>query len=274
MRKSTGRPQKARSLVTILAIAIAAQAVGALLFSGAVQALANYLNRQTAISQEQQTIADQVSQKVVGFVDEKFSVLEAAVEFSDPLASTSEEQKILLDKLLGLQISFKQLALLNAGGRQLALASRRSLTQSDQFTAQLTEDLLERNRGGERAISPVYIDVESSEPLVVIALPILNVFDEYQGTLAAELNLKFLWELVDQLQVGETGYAYVVDETGTLIAFSDVSRVLRRENVGSIGALGEFLKNPTASQNITPQASPRRPSSERMCHWVPRPGRW
>jgi methyl-accepting chemotaxis protein len=251
MKNTTRRPQKARNLATILIIAIAALTVSALVFSGAVQVFANYLSRQTAINQEQQLLARQASQSVVGFIDEKFSVLEAAVEFSDPIQSTSEARQVTLDKLLGLQTSFKQLALLNAAGRQLTLVSRRSLSQAGQFTGQLTEDLLGKNREGQKSLSPVYIDIESGEPLMVIAIPILNIFGEYQGTLAAELNLKFMWDLVGQLKVGESGYAYVVDNTGTLIAYSDTGRVLRAENLQSIGKVSEFVNNPSVSGNIS-----------------------
>jgi putative methionine-R-sulfoxide reductase with GAF domain len=255
MKNPTGRSQKARSLATILVIAIAAQSMGALLFSGAVQVFANYTSQQAAIPQQQRLFAQQASQEVAGFIGEKFSVLEAAVEFSDPIQATSDERKITLDRLLGLQPAFKQLALLNAGGRQLNLVSRLSLTQSGQFTGQLTEDLLARNREGQQFISPVYIDARTNEPMVVIAVPIQSILGDYQGTLAAELNLKFMWDLVSQLKVGETGYAYVVDDTGALIAYSDTSRVLKAENLQNISEVSKFVANPSAAGNILPESA-------------------
>jgi hypothetical protein len=63
--------------------------------------------------------------------------------------------------------------------------------------------------------------------LIAIAVPVKNVFGDLQGTLVAEVNLKFMWDLVGHLQVGTTGYAYVVDNKGNLIALGDSSRVLR-----------------------------------------------
>ena len=69
------------------------------------------------------------------------------------------------------------------------------------------------------------------------------------------MNLKFMWDLVDQLQVGETGYAYVVDDKGNLIAFHDTSRVLKGENVAYIEEVGEFVENPTLSTDITPEVA-------------------
>jgi putative methionine-R-sulfoxide reductase with GAF domain len=67
----------------------------------------------------------------------------------------------------------------------------------------------------------------------------------------AELNLKFMWDLVDQLEIGETGYAYVVDSQGTLIAFEDTARVLRGENLGHIAEVQEFLKDPSQTSDTT-----------------------
>jgi putative methionine-R-sulfoxide reductase with GAF domain len=252
MKNPTGKPQAARSLAVTLVIAFSALSAVALLIAGGLQLYLNVQTQQAALAERQQLIARQASQSVVGFVQEKFSVLEAAVEFSNPLAASHDQQQVTLDSLLGLQTAFKQLALLDTNGQILAQVSRRSLSQSGQFTSQLTGDLLGQNRTGQNAISPVYFDIESSEPLVVITSPILNVFGEYQGTLAAELNLKFMWELVDQLQVGQTGYAYVVDNQGNLIAYSDTGRVLRGENVGQLSEVKEFVDNPTVAADVNP----------------------
>ena len=41
---------------------------------------------------------------------------------------------------------------------------------------------------------------------------------EDAGVVAAEANLKFIWDVVSNLKVGKGGYAYVVDERGRLIA--------------------------------------------------------
>jgi GAF domain-containing protein/HAMP domain-containing protein len=77
-----------------------------------------------------------------------------------------------------------------------------------------------------------------------MAVPATNVFGDVQGTLIAEANLKFMWDLVDRLEVGETGLAYVVDRQGNLIAFGDISRVLRGENVSNLHEVSEFINNP------------------------------
>ena len=47
------------------------------------------------------------------------------------------------------------------------------------------------------------------------------------GVSAAEVNLKFIWDVVSQIKVGGGGRAYVVDAQGRLIAHPDISLVLR-----------------------------------------------
>jgi len=120
-----------------------------------------------------------------------------------------------------------------------------------------------KTTAGHNYISPIYIDNVSSEPLIAIAVPVKNVFGDLQGTLVAEVNLKFMWDLVGHLQVGTTGYAYVVDNKGNLIALGDSSRVLRGENVKQILPVQEFIKNLAAPTPKTPDLQAIPVCSER-----------
>ena len=54
---------------------------------------------------------------------------------------------------------------------------------------------------------------------------------DLKGALLAEINLKFMWDVVASMEIGEEGTAYVVDRKGDLIAFHDVSRVIKGENL-------------------------------------------
>jgi PAS domain S-box-containing protein len=61
--------------------------------------------------------------------------------------------------------------------------------------------------------------------------------------LVAEVNLKFMWDLVDRLKIGEKGLAYVVDRQGNLIAFGDIARVLQGQNLSHLKEVNEFINN-------------------------------
>ena len=245
-------PRSARSLSTTLAIAFFTLSVVLLLANGALALSTNIQNNQADISNKQQLIAQDAAKTVSKFVQDKFVALETAVELVNPVSISGGERELVLESLLGLQPAFRQLVFLNARDFQLAEASRLSQTSSEKIVARLSAEALAQLHQGERYISPIYIDEATSEPLVVMALPVSDLFGDFQGTLAVEVNLKFMWDVVDQIKVGETGYAYVVDSQGNLIAFSDTSRVLKGENVRQLNEVKEFLENPSGSGDIAP----------------------
>ncbi|HYL19621.1 MAG TPA: cache domain-containing protein, partial [Burkholderiales bacterium] len=78
--------------------------------------------------------------------------------------------------------------------------------------------------------SPVYFRKES-EPYMTIALAGNG---EDAGVVAAEANLKFIWDVVSSIKAGKGGYAYVVDSGGRLIAHPDISLVLQKTELSSL----------------------------------------
>ena len=54
------------------------------------------------------------------------------------------------------------------------------------------------------------------------------------GVSVTEVNLKFIWDVVSQIKVGERGRAYVVDSRGRLIAHPDISLVLRNSDLSGL----------------------------------------
>jgi len=246
------KPRSARKFTNILATSVAA-VVSVFVIIFAVFAYYNtYTAYQQSLAVQQQLVAQDAGKTVSTFLQGKFSALETALEYANPVLADSVTRKNILESLLGLDPAFQQFALLDRQGRQLGQATRVSQALTPQFILELNSDLLVKTVDGQRYFSPVYIDDATSEPLVVIAIPVTNIIGDYQGTLAAEVNLKFMWDLVDQLKIGETGYAYIVDNQGNLIAFQDTSRVLAGENVQQIGVVSEFVNNPSVSSDVTP----------------------
>ncbi|HEY2189838.1 MAG TPA: GAF domain-containing protein, partial [Caldimonas sp.] len=75
---------------------------------------------------------------------------------------------------------------------------------------------------------PVYFR-KGTEPYMTIARPA----GSGGGVTAAEVNLKFVWDVVSRIKIGET-VAYVVDSTGTLIAHPDISLVLKKSDLSAL----------------------------------------
>ena len=235
--------RRSRSLTSTLASAFLALSVAVLLTAIVTAMYFNFQTQREAIAGKQQLAAQEAANAVASFVQEKFSALEAAVRLGAPSSASQEEQRGVLGNLLGLQPAFRHLALLDAEGQVLAEASRQSQAAVGSIIDRVEGDWFAQVRQGERYVGTVYVDEATSEPIVVIAVPATDIFGDLQGALMAEVNLKFMWDLVDRIEVGETGLAYVVDRQGDLIAFGDVSRVLRGENVAQLREVGEFVGN-------------------------------
>ncbi len=73
-------------------------------------------------------------------------------------------------------------------------------------------------RQQEEYVDLVQIDSETNIPMVTLAVPIRNAADQVDGVLFAQINLNFLWYVVSQTKVGETGSVYILDERSYVIA--------------------------------------------------------
>lgn len=240
--------RSSRNLPFTLAITFFILSMVVLLVSSGLQIFSNARTQQDAIANQQELTAREAGKTVNKFIEDNFRALESMAKLVNLPKGSVEQKKLILESVLYTQPSFRQMALLNAAGKEITQVSRVSLTLSEQFTAQLQNEILAQTQQGQRYLSQIYIDDVTGDPVIVMAAPI-DVWD-FQGILAAEVNLQFMWNLVNQLKVGETGYAYVVDRQGNLIAFRDTNRVLR-ENVALVEKVSEFVNNDSQAEYET-----------------------
>lgn len=248
------KKQTSRSLAATLAISFFTLSVVVLLISSGLQLFSNIQTQQAAISSQQLLVAQEAGKTVSNFIEDNFISLEAMVELGDLYKVPPEQQKAILESVLGFQPALRQVLFLNIVGNETARAARISQSGYEQFVTQIQEeiDTLTVSEKGQRYISPIYIDNATSEPLAFLAIPVTNALGDFKGTLVAELSLRFIWNLIYQLQIGETGTAYVVDRQGNLIAFSDISRVIKGENVANLEKVSEFVRGDSTTGDQTP----------------------
>src|SRR5256885_10066966 len=84
---------------------------------------------------------------------------------------------------------------------------------------------------------PVYFRKES-EPYMTIAI---GAASRDGGVTVAEVNLKFIWDVVSQIRIGKAGHAFVVDGQGALIAHPDISLVLQKTTLGGLAQVQAAL---------------------------------
>src|SRR6185312_6061721 len=77
---------------------------------------------------------------------------------------------------------------------------------------------------------PVYFR-RGTEPFMTLAVAGTR---RDAGVSVAEVNLTLIWDVVNQIRVGRTGRAYVVDAQGRLIAHPEISLVLRNTDFSQL----------------------------------------
>jgi signal transduction histidine kinase/ActR/RegA family two-component response regulator len=143
---------------------------------------------------------------------------------------TPEQRRNEYRKLLRLAPAITDVMVVDAAGRERLRVSRLAMDATD-GDADLSSDagFLEA-RGGRTYFSPVYLRKET-EPYMTIA--VAGVGDKAEITVA-ELNLKFVWEVISRIKIGQKGLAYVVDSRGHLIAHPDITYVLQRQDLSAL----------------------------------------
>ncbi|TDX52333.1 methyl-accepting chemotaxis protein [Orenia marismortui] len=77
----------------------------------------------------------------------------------------------------------------------------------------------------------VFIDAGSGDPIMTTAIPVENSEGEFIGILAGDVSLDQLSQAVASRKIGETGYAYMVNSKGKIIAHPNHSLVKEGYNI-------------------------------------------
>ena len=92
------------------------------------------------------------------------------------------------------------------------------------------EPAVRNARRGAPWFGPVYFR-KDTEPYLTISI---RPGSDTGPVTIAEVNLKFIWDVVSKIRVGEKGKAYVVDRDGFLVADPDIGLVLRKTDLSAL----------------------------------------
>ncbi len=202
-----------------------------LLAGGLVQGYFSYRESRTAlgrIQREQAVTAATRIEQFVGETERRIRSAQPPVGVGGALASDERRSNLL--RLLAPAPEIAEVACLDAAGREQLRLSSVARNVIGGGTDRSREPAFEHGRLGQTWYGPVYFR-EGSEPFLTIAV---GERGPDAGVTVAQVNLKFLWDVVSRITVGEAGHAYVVDAGGQLIAHPDISLVLQRTDLSSL----------------------------------------
>ncbi|MCC7486680.1 MAG: GAF domain-containing protein [Burkholderiales bacterium] len=141
-----------------------------------------------------------------------------------------EQRRYEYLKLLRQVPAITEVAWLDGSGREQLRESRLAMGAAGSGADFSADPKFVQTKGGGTWYSPVYFRKET-EPYMTISRPAGGAGG---GVTVAEVNLKFVWEVVSRIQIGKAGLAYVVNSAGTLIAHPDISLVLQKTDLSKL----------------------------------------
>jgi signal transduction histidine kinase len=133
--------------------------------------------------------------------------------------------------------AFQRISSVNMQGQEI-VTSELGTSRRDQSN----EEAFQKASWGQSYISEVKVSNDHI-PFLIMAEPIREL-GRVRGVLLAELNLRNVWDIVDQIHIGKKGMAYLIDQDGRIIAHPDKKLVLRNADI----AHPEVTKNVLAGE--------------------------
>ena len=210
---------------------------GALLVSGGISLYFSYQEQKTALGDLQHEKAIAAASRIEQYIRQiEQQLAYAALPQLD--ASDVELRRIEFLKLLRQVPEVTDIAQLDGDGREQVLVSRLGMDQIRSNRDRSDEPAFKLAKRGKPYISPVYFRKET-EPYMTIG--VRSGADRGPVTIA-DVNLKFIWDVVSRIKIGEKGKAYVVDSNGFLVADPDIGLVLRKTSMSHLPHVDAALK--------------------------------
>ena len=201
----------------------------ALLIAGGISLYFSYKGYEAALASLQREKAIGAASRIEQYVSQIAQQLAfAALPQLD--VSEVEQRRLELMKLLRQAPEVTDVAQLDADGREQITESRLGMSTVDSGRDRSADPAFVNARRGKPWFSPVYFRKET-EPYMTIAI---RTGGERSPVTVAEVNLKFIWDVVSRIKIGDKGKAYVVDANGLLVADPDIGLVLRKTSLAEL----------------------------------------
>ncbi len=194
-------------------------------------------NRRASIDVQREK-ADAAAQKIESFVKEIERQI-GWVAYAQFDALPADQRRFDYVRLLRQVPAITELAQLDRTGHEQLQVSRLSMDVVGSNQDRSADPAFIGAKANRVYFGPVYFR-KGSEPYLTMAV----AHGGRGGVTVADVNLKFILDVISQIKIGQSGYAYVVDRQGRLVAHPDISLVLRGTDMSRLVQVEQVLKLP------------------------------
>ncbi len=167
-----------------------------------------------SVSQGNLNVAQRAAEQIELYVSNSINVLKALAEnINRADLKDWQKERIIKNYVINFE-EFEQIYITDKEGREV-VTTRLGMEPEDRSG----EPAFKTAISGETYRSEVFIS-DNLVPSMSIAVP-LKRLNQIDGVIAAEINLVNMWNLVDSIRIGKEGYAFVVSQSGLLIAHGE-----------------------------------------------------
>jgi len=200
--------------VMVVLVVVPLVVLGALLIHTSQQAV------RVSVLRDNQEIAVRAAQEIEQVIQSPRAMLNTTAAILGVLHGDIWRQETVLVELALRQPIFTRVAVVDLRGKELA-----SSALGEPLRERAGDQAFLQAKTGEEYLSEVTFAVNHL-PVMTMSTPIRKL-NKIVGVLAAEVNLRGVWDIVDGIQIGKTGRASVVAANGRFIAHPDKKKVLQ-----------------------------------------------
>jgi class 3 adenylate cyclase len=209
--------------------------VAPLLLGAASEAWFGYRGQRAALNELLQVESRSATERIQTFLDGIRDQLGWVVQLPW-VAGDDERHRIDALRLLRQVPAISSIILLDEMDRERAFISRQDVNRIGLGVSMASDPAVKGAKTSKVWFGPVRYE-RDSEPYMTIAVAGNRAA---AGIAIADINLKLIQEVIAAIKIGDTGHAFVIDDSGRLIAHPDISQVLRghaaSEGFGSLKA--------------------------------------
>lgn len=191
---------------------------------------------QTYLNQRNMETARRAGDEISLFIREPLTILNTLVQTRDILEMERFTQSRIINKIQIGNPIFHKIFILDQSGSAVVTTSF-----GEELRNYSKESYFKTAMAGKTYFSQVYF-TNSGFPSMLIALPIKK-YNMVEGVLIGEIDLKTIWDLVDNITIGKTGNAFLLSSDGSVIAHPNKQRILQKVSYAHYPFFHNILKN-------------------------------